>query len=322
MGFVFTTMLSYKIGTNHLVSKGKKAVFNLCRLQQQMKEINKEIFFKIFDSKVQSILLYSSEIWGLYRLETLEKVHALACKRFLGVPIRTPNKMVYSELSRFPLHINSAIHTLRYWFRLLQMSPERLPYQSYCMLRNSDNNGKVNWASKVRCTLSLCGFYFVWLQQGVGNVNSFLKQFKTRLQDIYRQEWHATISERDRYELFSTFKSDFSAEFYVVDIDVYCFRVALSQLRFGVLPINNNMHRYSDNPLLKNCPLCSIVVENEEHFLYVCPLYADFRERFLHNRPQFVINLLRWKDPVKVRALAKYVYYSFKRRQQFSQVAT
>ena len=31
-------------------------------------------FFKIFDSKVQPILLYSSEIWGLERLENIEQI--------------------------------------------------------------------------------------------------------------------------------------------------------------------------------------------------------------------------------------------------------
>ena len=62
-----------------------------------------ETFFKIFDSKVQSILLYSSEIWGLQKLENIEKKnHLMACKRFLGVPVRTPNKMVYGDLGRFP----------------------------------------------------------------------------------------------------------------------------------------------------------------------------------------------------------------------------
>jgi hypothetical protein len=190
------------------------------------------------------------------------------------------------------------------------------------MLKILDNNGKDNWVSKVRSILSQCGFYFVWLQQGVGNETYFLKQFKSRLQDMYRQEWHSNIFESDRYELFRTFKTDFTAELYVTDIDVYCFRVALSQLRFGVLPINNNMQRYSDNPVLKNCPFCSNVVENEEHFLYVCPLYTDLRDRFLSNRPHSISDILRWKDAVNVRALAKFVHYSFQRRQALLEATT
>ena len=63
LGFVFTTTLSVKQGTDHLVAKGKNAVFDLCT---------------------------SFQIWGLHRLDSIERV-LMACKRYLGVPIRTPN---------------------------------------------------------------------------------------------------------------------------------------------------------------------------------------------------------------------------------------
>jgi hypothetical protein len=43
---------------------------------QKLKEIGKNEYFKIFDAKVQSILLYGSEVWGLSRLDTIEKVHS------------------------------------------------------------------------------------------------------------------------------------------------------------------------------------------------------------------------------------------------------
>ena len=96
LGFVFTTTLNVKWGTDHLVAKGKKAVFILRTSFQKCKEMTKETFFKVFDSKIQSILLYSSEIWGMHRLDSIERVHLMACKRYLGVPIRTQTKW-YTE---------------------------------------------------------------------------------------------------------------------------------------------------------------------------------------------------------------------------------
>ena len=73
LGFAFTTTLSEKQGTDHLGAKGKKAVFNLCTSFQTCKEMTKETFFKVFDSKIQSVLLYSLEILGLHRLATLKE---------------------------------------------------------------------------------------------------------------------------------------------------------------------------------------------------------------------------------------------------------
>ena len=200
------------------------------------------------------------------------------------------------------------------------MHPDRLPHQAYHMLLNMDGSGKETWASSVRKILSVCGFYYVWLQQGVGNVNAFLRIFKTRLQDMFIQEWSATIHDKERFALFHLFKTEFKEESYIVDLDIFCFRVALSQLRFGVLPINNNSHRYSENVLARNCPFCKTIVEDERHFLFDCPLYDVLRNRFLSNRPFTVADLLRWKDPVRVKALSKFVFHAFKKRRDIVDV--
>ena len=97
LGFTFTTMHSAKLGTSHLAAKGKEAVYILCKVFQNCKEMTQNKSFTIFQSKVQSILLFSTEIWGLQILQSIEKVHMLECKRFLGVPIRTPNTVIYGE---------------------------------------------------------------------------------------------------------------------------------------------------------------------------------------------------------------------------------
>ena len=94
----------------------------------------------------------------------------MACKRFLGVPVRTPNKMVYGDLGRVPLFIN--ISCIKYWFRLLEMGHDRQPKTAYEMLC-LDRNGKGCWVSRIREILCETGFSFVWLQQGVGDKNSF-----------------------------------------------------------------------------------------------------------------------------------------------------
>ena len=49
LGFAFTTTLGVKQGIDHLVAKGKKAVFSLCTSFQICREMTKETFFKIFD---------------------------------------------------------------------------------------------------------------------------------------------------------------------------------------------------------------------------------------------------------------------------------
>ena len=74
----------------------------------------------------------------------------------------------------------------------------------------------------------------------VGDKNSFLMSFKQRLVDTFIQEWSGAVRDKDRYEMYRSFKTIFEKEKYISNTDIYCFRVAVSQARFGVLPLNNN----------------------------------------------------------------------------------
>ena len=101
------------------------------------------------------------------RIDVIEKVHTFACKRFLNVPLKTPDKMVYGDLERYPLFVNSCIRAVKHWFKLLQMKENRLPKKAYHMQINMETNGKCCWASRLRDLLCKFGFGFVWLQKSV-----------------------------------------------------------------------------------------------------------------------------------------------------------
>jgi hypothetical protein len=324
LGFTFTTKLSFKEGTDSFVAKGKKAVFHLCKALMRLKNMTRQTFFRVFDVKIQPMLMYASEIWGTQRLENIERVHMMACKRFLGVPLRTPNKMVYGELGRYPLFVNSTVRCLKYWLRVLKMDDSRFPKQAYNMMISMDESEKNCWVTEVKNVLSRNGFYCVWLQQGVGNEKKFLSEFKQRLSDNFVQEWNATIRDKDRYLPYRNFKTMFEPEQYLSLLDIYCFRVGLCQLRLGVLPINNNLQRYSDCPGKRNCIFCDTVVVNEEHFLFTCPLYVDIRTKLLNNALQNEITslatVLSWKSKKNMFILAKFVFNAIKRRKEFAQL--
>ena len=81
----------------------------------------------------------------------------------------------------------------------------RLPSKAYRMLLNLDERGKVNWVSNTRRVLCTNGFAFVWENQGVGHVSSFLKVFKQRLIDCRWQQWNSYID--SRFSFYRRFKT-------------------------------------------------------------------------------------------------------------------
>ena len=158
----------------------------------------KNAFLKIFDTQVQPVILYSAEIWGLHRLSNVERVHTFACKRYLNVLFKVPNKFVYGETGRYPLYVNSAIrcnpilaenpqtgscssskakHTLCYstWMKE-ERTAGLLVSETFCLALVSDTFG--------------CNKAF-------GCDRAFISVFKQRLTDIYQQEWSASILQKD-----------------------------------------------------------------------------------------------------------------------------
>ena len=96
-----------------------------------------------------------------------------------------------------------------------------------------------------------------------------------------------------------------------------------AQLRLGVLPINNNLHRHSACAIQRNCVVCVNAIENEEHLLFACPLYNDIREKFLNDTSQNTVtasleNVLSWKSKTNMFRLAKFVFSAIRRRKEFT----
>jgi len=82
-------------------------------------------FFKIFDNKIASILLYGSEIWGLTYMLCTESVHVAACKRFLNVPKYASINSMLCDLARFPMYLYSFKRCIKYWVRITRMPNNR-----------------------------------------------------------------------------------------------------------------------------------------------------------------------------------------------------
>ena len=109
--------MAYKNGSWNRTQKclaeyGSFALHNLNRLFQDMTLNNKDKF-KLFDSQVGSVLVYSSEVWDFHCGRgggggggaDIERVHTQFCRSLLGVKKSTNLAALYCELGRKPLII-------------------------------------------------------------------------------------------------------------------------------------------------------------------------------------------------------------------------
>ena len=113
------------------------------------------------------MLMYASQVWGTLRLDNIEREHMMACTRFLGVPLRSPNKMAYGELGRYPLFVNSTVRYLKYRLRVLKTDDSRLPKQAYKMMMSMAANEKKCWGTEVKNVQSMNVFIVLGYNKGL-----------------------------------------------------------------------------------------------------------------------------------------------------------
>ena len=101
------------------------------------------IQLKLFDSLVEPILLYGSEIWGYENLQIIEKVHLQFCKQIFNVKKSTPNVMVYGELGRIPLEIQVKLRMVSFWSKLVydENKLSSILYKLIFSINNNERNG-------------------------------------------------------------------------------------------------------------------------------------------------------------------------------------
>ena len=174
-------------------------------------------------------------MWGLENNPHLEKVHTYALKRFINVPLHSSNKIVYGETGRYPLYIRTYVKCIKYWLKLVKLPLSRLCAQAYEMLRRQQERGRDNWATKVKQVLMENGFGIVWMCQGVGHDLEFIREFRDRLIDSYKQNWHFEVENNDKYSWFFSFKSIFHVEKYLLVLTKKWYRDMLARFRTRTL---------------------------------------------------------------------------------------
>ena len=320
LGLIFSTRLSFIAAMEDAATRAKKCTVEILRALRKINCISPVVFFKLFDSQVTPILLYGAEVWGYKQFVSVERVHLFACKSFLRVCNKTPNDVVYGELGRFPLYITALIKCVKYWLKLLSQPENCYSKKCYNMLLMLHNRGKATWASHVRNILVNNGFEQVWLF-GCGSEKLFVRELRERLFSSFIHGWFTHISTSENVGMYGTFKSVFVREKYTMCIKSESYRSALARFRMGVSEINKHKFRFSKNRQEKCCKFCKQKIEDEIHFVFVCPKYGDLRSKFLYFvRPEehneTLVNMLNTDNEELIKKLAMYIFFAQKSRSR------
>ena len=229
------------------------------------------------------IILYGSEVWGIYNTSEVDKLHLKFCKLILGVRPQTSNAAVFGELGRFPLSVLCKQRALNYYGKIMK-NPQSIMYRVYQEQQNMFNAVNKNvWCNTVKKVLDNLGFGFVYLNMNDGVLNIDMPKIAQRLRDQYIQLWHDMLNNQPKMVYYTMFKQSFVYESYLDYVTNVKLRKQLSCFRLSSHSLEIERGRYMN--IVRDdrkCKLCSLnVVESEYHFLLCCPVYPALRRK--HN---------------------------------------
>ena len=325
LGTVFNYNGSFSVNQETLAGKGLKAL-NVLLNKLRSLFIKSSVQCKLFDAFVGSTMNYAAEVTGFGKCKEIERVHLKFCKNLLKVKQSTCSLAVYSELGRFPLFVNRYTRVIKYWAKVIQ-TDNFIIQRLYTEMLKQCLCGQQNWLINVKFLLDSYGFSHVFSNPHSINLETFHIIFKERVIDVFKQTWFNGVKSKSSLNLFLRFKNDIQFEKYL-DILPINKRAALSRLRLSSHKLLIETGRYSNRRLERNerkCTFCDMNdLEDEYHFVLVCPLYADLRQKYIKKyfyKKRSVhkfIELMSTKNNSILKNLSKFVLEAFKCRSSLN----
>ena len=305
--------------------KANRAVYALNN-KIKLSKLPTRLALKLFSSLITPILLYGSEVWGPFIDQDFEKwdknkveqVHTQFIKRTLGCNYKTSNIMSRGEVGARPLLVEVIKRTISY-MQDIQKRAGSIVYKAFEFEANNDITPNfVTFIDK-----------FNLIRNEI--IETSKSNIKTTCHNNYDRFWKNEIDSSPKALSYRVFKTNVNFEKYLYQVKNPKYRINLTRFRLSNHTLLIETGRYARPRIDRNerkCFKCENEIEDEFHFVTICPLYDQERvilfQRCCENSIHFDTNLnneqkfffiMTNECPKITEALAKFVFNSFKIRE-------
>ena len=300
LGIELDHRLTFKMFKQRVLARARASMNRIWGLGIRSGYLSVQCALNLWQGLVRSIMEYGSQVWGNDQWPQGEKVQREMAIRILRCSSFTTYEVIQGELGMWTLQARRDFNHIMFYFHLVSLEDTDLRKQVYFVTKQTGKN--TCWAKQIKDILAKYALVEVydnekkfWNLDGHGNGESktasqhkkFVERWvRGKVQLQQKQAWLAEMLRGDiskkKIRTYVTFKQDFRLEKYLlVDSDVRG-RSYHTSLRSGTncLEIERGRHMGIDKKFrfCKNCDTKS--VEDERHFLMLCPLYKDLRAKF------------------------------------------
>ena len=280
----------FKIAMSYQSDAASKAMFTLLNKLRELKITDVQIALKLFNSMVKPILLYNSEIWGVQVGESsaIERQCLKFYKYILAVAQSSVNAAIYWELGLFPIGRDCKLRAIEYLLYLMSHQSSQLLSDALQLSISLAEKELNSWFYQIIAYISTLGLQCSY------NCIPPIQEITYRINDIFTQDLlyridnqaGVTTSGGNKLRFYSTITHQVhQMADYLLTIENFSTRTLFTRFRISNHNLMIEKGRHHSPPLAikdRVCPLCHTgEVEDEVHFLLVCPLYDSLREQFL-----------------------------------------
>lgn len=300
LGVTMSASGSFIEARKDLYGKGLKAYFKMCKSFGEYKP-KLQTFLHVFDHTVKPVLLYGSEIWGVFNPNKvkneqsfykfcndflMEKVNIKASKFILGLGRKCTTAAVMGDLGRFPIVFTVIINIIKYWKRLVNSDNILLKHA----LEVSQDIHDMNHVSWISCVHSILKFLDLSPNFILNKKINVKKMLLSKLIAKYKSSWETNLfndirkdsSQKNKLRTYRLFKNKFGYEKYL-NLENFKIRNTLSKFRVGMHHLEIETGRYYNIKVEDRiCKLCCQETEDEIHFLLSCEKLSHIRKPFLN----------------------------------------
>ena len=212
------------------------------------------------------------------------------------------------------------------------MPAHRYPNACYKMLYQMDQNGRHTWATSVKTLLFKYSFQDVWLHQGVGDRNAFLREFENRIVQLYVEEWKYDLDQSSKLSLLKQIASPCTeTEVYLKYVSIRKYRSSLAKLRCSSHSLRIEKGRHSGELVAQRiCKLCensgSYVLDDEYHFMIRCPALINLRDYYMPSLKdkdlnyQTFVDLMTDNSEHMQQCIATFIFHAMKLRVELMEI--
>ena len=184
LGINLATNGNFNVCKINLKEKTRRSFFAIRRYLDFLK-LPIDITNKLINSLFLPILLYGSEIWGIYtkddfnawEKDIIEKTHIYFCKQSLGVNKQCPNVAARDELGRLPLKLTIDTSIIKFWIHLQNMPDKNIAKQCLQLSQEMADNNQPGLMQKIKTICSKYNATAITLNENNEKVfTSYIKQ--------------------------------------------------------------------------------------------------------------------------------------------------